>query len=348
MCIIFRNNSIDSYIKFGYWFHKFITFSLFILFLVGFSLKAETEIILTSDLPSIDNPAYIEQINCEDTNCISLFLKHENSDEVWDKVYDLLGQNVGKVLVEVEESPSKIDSLENNLLREYLREIAKRSGKIAFEPYYINTRGEILPSPSTFLDIFTISFNIYQKLKSYFLYDRMKNYNAKILYHPLNHNILVYFFVHKSFGDICNTIYSRCDTLEYLDDDSFDYQLVEVLKNAKDKNQKVTVNFNKTTAFLPQAKIDIDSLVALNQSSRVYKWLVASKRVERQNVKKERFMTLQIAITIIDYSLKAYDYIQQYKMYSVASDWSARATYEETDKGSVLKSIVFELNQDKN
>jgi hypothetical protein len=300
-----------------------------------------TEHIHSAAFPNPKNPNYLEQISCDPKICIRLEMDESNSKAILEEVYNLIGKNAGKIVIEVTENSTKIDSPENENWKEYLREIAKRNGTVVFEPYYIQTRSLSLGLSDIplFGDIFRIGNTIYSRMRTYLLYSRMENYNAKVLYHPTTHEILLFYFVHKRHGSICDTVFSDCKAIEYLDDDIFDFQLQEAMTNHS--NQDILIQFHKTEANIPLAKIDLNTIISVNRSARLYKWLIASKDVEKKSVKKERFLTVQTAITVLDYSITAYDYIQAYRMYSNARNWKTSVSYEDTEDGMVLRSVHF-------
>lgn len=298
-----------------------------------------TEHIYSSDYPNPDSIGYSEQISCRENECIYLESDSHSQDEILKKTYDLMGQNAGKIVIEIL-NPTNITSKENEVWKEYIREIAKRDGTVVFEPYYIRTRGDIsLGDIPGFGDAIKLGYTIFTRLRTAWLYGRMENYHAKVLYHPTNRNILLYYFVNKSYGDICATVRSDCNTIEYLDDDIFDHQLQTALRSSQGKD--IVVHFHNTEATLPEVTLDMDSILSMTRSARMYKWLLASETVEKKNVKKERFITAPAVIKILDYSITAYDYVKAIQMYSHARSWKTVASYEETDKGQVLRTVQF-------
>jgi hypothetical protein len=318
---------------------------LLILFLIlNFSVSIysqDTESsIITLPLPDQKNTIYQEQISCSEKKCHKLELNFNNSKEVQDKVFELMGKQAGKILVEVTENPSTIESQENEVWKKYLREISQRKGLVVFEPYYINTRDLSLTDLPVYGDYFRLASTIYGRLNSLLVYGRMENYNAKVLFHPITHEILLFYFVHKDYGGLCNTVHSNCANIEYLDDEIFDLQMQEVL--LIEKRKEFTVQFNNKEATLPAFHIELEALLDINSSARLYKWLVASKESEAKPIQQDRFITLEAAIKVIDYSITVYDTIQKIRMYSNARTWKATAYYQETEKGKIIQSVHFQ------
>ena len=152
---------------------------------------------------------------------------------------------------------------------------------------------------------------------------------------------MMIFFVHKKYGDVCNTVYSNCKEIEYLDDDTFDLSLSTALKETAKTGQSVKVHFRQVNANLPDATLDLENIKKLNQSSRLFKWLVLTKKTEKKTAKRERFIGIETAITVLDYSLKLYDAIQKYKIYSPALNTRAEIVYVGNESGGEIKSVVF-------
>lgn len=289
-------------------------------------------------LPSPNKAKYEEQISCNES-CLKL--TYTGEDQVLDSVWEALGKNNGKIVVEVAVPKIKIDDPKMDTFLEYFREIAKRQGNVHFEPYYIGYKGMGLSDIPMFSDALGISMNLYRRFKSFFLYGRMENYNAKVLYHPKNHDILLIFFFHKNYGNLCDTVYSTCETIQYVDDDYFDLQLSKKLENVRIKNQPVEIRFDQVKAELPQAKLDIDHILTANRSSRVYKWLILSKDTELKKISRERFIDLGLVITILDYTLKAYELIESIQLYMPIRSLKSEVVYEESNDGKIIKSIVI-------
>lgn len=304
------------------------------------SCDESNEPILTSSSVNISNPNYIEQISCEERKCHKLELTDFNLNEIQDRVFELMGKEAGKIFIEVQENSKTISDEKNELWLKYLREIANRKGRVIFEPIYIQTRDMSLNDIPLYGGYFKLGSSIYERLNSILFYGRMEHYNTKVLFHPKTHHIMAYFFVHKNYGSICKTIFSNCNSIQYIDDDVFDFQLEEAL--SKTKENFFIVEFTNTEANLPFFRMEIEALLEVNKSSRLYKWLVASKVSEAKPIVQERFLSLPIAIKIIDYSLSAYDLVQSIRMYSSARTWKTTTYFEESAKGKSIKFVHFE------
>ncbi|MDZ4727766.1 MAG: hypothetical protein SH817_16530 [Leptospira sp.] len=293
---------------------------------------------IANTLPSPNKAKYEEQISCYDS-CIKY--EYDGETKTVDKIWEELGKNSGKVLIEVTSPKIKIDDPKLEPFLEYFREISKRSGNVGFEPYYIGYRGFGLTEVPMFSDIIGISYNIFKRMRSYIVFGRLEKYNAKVLYHPTTHDIMLIFFFHRSYGNLCDTVYSTCDTLQYVDDDTFDLQLSKKLENLKNKNLPIEVKFDQVKAELPQAKLDLDHLLTANRSTRIYKWLIASKDTEIKKVQRERFIDLSLIVTILDYSIKAYEFIEAIQLYWPMRSLKAEVIYEDNSQGKVIQSIVI-------
>lgn len=319
----------------------------FIFLLLSFDISPEPTKKDTDDfdssfienvLPSPNKAKYEEQISC-DTSCTKF--QYDGEKKVIDEVWTALGKNSGKVLIEITSTKLKIDDPKLETFLEYFREISKRNGNVSFEPYYIGYKGLGLTDVPLFNDIIGISYNIYKRLRSYFLFSRLDHYNAKVLYHPKNQDILLIFFFQKSYGSLCDTVYSTCQTLQYVDDDTFDLQLSKKLSSPEFKYAPIEIKFDQVEAELPQAKLDLEHIQNANRSSRVYKWLIASKETDLKKVSRERFIDLSLVITILDYSLKAYELIETIQLYWPIRDLKTEVVYEETNDKKLVKSITI-------
>ncbi|TGL57916.1 hypothetical protein EHQ58_10960 [Leptospira ognonensis] len=289
-------------------------------------------------LPSPNKTKYEEQISC-DVSCIKF--QYDGETKIVDEVWSTLGKNSGKVLIEITSPKLKIDDPKLESFLEYFREISKRGGNVSFEPYYIGYKGLGLTDVPLFNDIFGISYNIFKRLKSYFLFSRLDHYYAKVLYHPKNQDILLIFFFQKSYGSLCDTVYSTCQTLQYVDDDTFDLQLSKKLSLPEFKYAPIEIKFDQVEAELPQAKLDLEHIQNANRSSRVYKWLIASKETDLKKVSRERFIDLSLVVTILDYSLKAYELIETIQLYWPIRNLKTEVVYEETGDKKLVKSITI-------
>ncbi|BDA78059.1 hypothetical protein LPTSP3_g09890 [Leptospira kobayashii] len=290
-------------------------------------------------LPSPNKEKFEEQISCNKEDCIQIPFTKENKNisQIWNE----LGKNSGKVVVEIKDKNLKIDDESLEDLVEYLREISKRDGNVSFEPYYIGIRAFGFTDIPVFKDLFGVSYNIYKRIKSVLVFSRMKHYNAKVLYHPVTHEIMLFYFFHKNYGNLCDTVYSTCTSLQYVDDDFFDFQLSQALSKSEKNNAPIEIKFQQVSAELPQVKLDIDHLLAANRSSRLYKWLIASKETDTKKIKQERFLDLSLVVSILDYSLKAYEFVEAIQLYMPVRKMKSEVVYDDSTGNKVVKSVVF-------
>jgi hypothetical protein len=285
----------------------------------------------------------LEQISCPDSECVTVYFN--KLSEIDDKLGDLINKNAGKILIDLYSHQNKLDSDKLEDLVSYLREIGEGGGQVVIEPLYIKERGiEKLDIPFI-KDLGLITFDIFTRVKNTIKYRNTKNYNAKIIYHPKNHNILLAFFIHKSYGDICNTIYSNCKELEYLDDETFDHSLSQALKKSRVDKQPIKINFKQVGAKLFDSKLDLDNFKKLNQSARLYKWLLLSQKSISKPIKKERFLGVTEALTILDYSIALYDKYKEIKLYSPVRKATAEVNYSGKEKGGNIESVVFRISE---
>ncbi|WP_246836771.1 hypothetical protein [Leptospira kmetyi] len=299
------------------------------------------ESISYSPPPDPSDSIYAEQISCHPNDCITLKLEDILAEGVKSKISDLMSQNAGKILIDTSNSPRKIDSEDLDDIRTVLEEISKRDGKVAIEKLHIAIRAFQLPDPPFLKDVGFVGWDVFKRIYKKVYYRRTSDYHAKVLYHPENLNIFLVYFVHRKYGDICNTVFSSCNEIEYLDDDTFDLQLSGALKESKEKKVPVKVAFRQTPALLPEAKIDLDYLKGVNRSARIYKWMAASKEREVKPVTKSRFLVFQAVVTAIDYSLTVYDMISSLIMYKPATERKIEVNYVDTDQGKKIDSVIF-------
>ncbi|MCB1190396.1 MAG: hypothetical protein H7A23_22115 [Leptospiraceae bacterium] len=290
------------------------------------------------------NNNYNEQISCHPTNCVQV--EYDQYEELDEQISKLMGENTGKFLIKMQNYTLNMESKELEDVLQYLRELSKRDGKVSIEPYYMGTREMSIPVP-VIKDVALTGWDVYKRIKNRIKYRNTKQYNAKVLIHPKHSTVMMVFFVHKNYGDMCNTIYSNCEELEYIDDETFDQNLSKTLKEAAQNNKVVRVNFSQKSAVLPEAKIDLGLLGQMNDSVRIYKWLIATKETKKKSVSQERFLTFQLALSIVDYSLKAYDLVKSILMYSPAFKTTAEVTYIGNEKGGKIQSVVFSPYKEK-
>ena len=293
---------------------------------------------LNMDLSYLKEENQSKQISCEKENCIELTF--DDYDEIDEKLHALMEQNAGKILIKMRYYNKKVGDEELTSVVSYIREITKRKGKVSIEPYYIGERGIVSHIP-VLKDVGIRGWDIYTRVRDAIKYKKTENYHAKILYHPRLYNVMMIFFVHKNYGNVCDTIYSACRVIEYLNDDTFDASLSTSIQEAKETNQPIQVSFNQTPAKLPEFKIDISTLKQMNQSSRLYKWFVATKETKKKKIVRERFLGITTVVSIIDYSMTAYDLVQQYILYKPAFSTIAEVSYSGEEKGGSIESVVF-------
>ncbi|EQA37308.1 hypothetical protein LEP1GSC047_4092 [Leptospira inadai serovar Lyme str. 10] len=289
---------------------------------------------------------YEEQISCHKEDCIQYTLDDLNEKGGKSELKRLLSENVGKVFIDTVSKRLKLgdDGLED--IRDFLLEISKRDGRVAVEKLHIATRGLEIPQPPLLKDVGFVGWNVFKRVYRGIYYRPTTNYNAKVLYNPTTGNIAMVFIVHKRYGDICETVFASCNEIEYLDEDTFDLQLSTAIKESKEKGLPVRVNFRQVEATLPETRLEWDNLKNMGRSARMYKWLAAAKDRDVKPVVKSRFLPLQAALTVIDYSLSVYDWIGKYVMYKPATDTNAEVLYTEkiNPEGKVsrsLHSVVF-------
>lgn len=323
--------SILSFFKF---FFLILLFSISIFHLQAEEFSSEFQ---TVDLPSPNKKDYEEQIKCQVETCKKI---QYTSDETYlEEVWTELGKNGGKLVVNFLDSPMKITDPKMEDMTEYLREIAKRDGHVSFEPFYMATRAIGITDVPVVKDLFGLSYNIYKRIRSFVKFGRMEHYNAKVLYHPTNGKVLQIFFFHKNYGNLCETVYSTCDRIEYIDDELFDKQLS--LRLSEPTQRGIEIRFGQTPAILPTTKLDLGNLLDTNRSARLYKWLIISKKTETKTVVRERFLSLELAIKALDYTLSAYELVETIQLYLPARSKQAEVTYEETEEGKQVRSVVF-------
>lgn len=326
----------------------FLPLTVFIfLSLISFSAQVQAED-FTSEfqevhLPSPNKADYEEQIKCQDLYCKKIPYTEDGKylSEVWEE----LGKNSGKVVVDYLDSPLSLSESRMDDITEYLREIARRDGHVSLEPFYIASRGIGFTDVPIVKDVFGLSYNLYKRIRSAIKFGRMGHYNAKVLYHPTTGKVLQVFFFHKNFGNLCNTVYSTCDRIEYIDDELFDKQLS--LRLGDSHSRGIEVRFNQTPAILPQMKLDIGNLLDTNRSARLYKWLIITKKTDTKTVTRERFLGVELAIKALDYTLSAYEIVEAVQLYMPARSKQAEVVYEDTEEGRVLKSVIFYPAPDK-
>ncbi len=290
---------------------------------------------------------YEEQISCHKEDCIQYSLSDLEAKGGKSELKRLLSENAGKVLIDTSAKPLKLGDDELEDVRDFLLEISKREGRVAIEKLHIAIRGLEFPEPPILKDVGFVGWNVIKRIYRGIYFKPTGDYNAKVLYHPGNGKIYLIFLVHKRYGDICETVFSQCNEIEYLDEDTFDLQLSTAIQESKQKGIPVRVNFKQTEANLPETKLEWENLKNIGRSARMYKWLAVPKETELKPVSRSRFLPFQLALTVVDYSLSVYDWVNQIIMYKPAKDTKAEVLYTEKvsadGKSSYrsLHSVVF-------
>ncbi|MEM7183963.1 MAG: hypothetical protein AAF518_23865, partial [Spirochaetota bacterium] len=279
------------------------------------------------------------QISCPEKKCVRV--NYQEYEELDGKINDLMSKGAGKIFIQMKYYNKRLNDEELEDVLAYMREISKRQGRVSVEPYYIRQRSLADLKIPVIKDFALRFWDIYSRIRNSIKYRHTENYNAKILYHPRYYNVMMVFFIHKNYGDVCDTVYSTCKIVEYIDDETFDQTLSKALEDATSKKYPVKVVFNQDVANLPDTKINLETLKKLNHSSRLYKWLIVTKETEKKSIKKERFLTAELVVNLIDYSITAYDWVKQYLLYRPAFQTKAEVTYSGQERGGKIVSVVF-------
>lgn len=280
-----------------------------------------------------------EQISCSEKDCITI--DYSDYSELDEQIHELMSQNAGKIFIQMRHYNLYLNDEPLAPVVRYFKEISERDGKVSIEPYYIAERAVGKLSFSFIKDTGMLSFDIYKRARDSIYYRHTKNYNAKALYHPKYYTVMMIFFVHKNYGDVCQSIFSDCTKIEYLDDDSFDLSLSTALRDAKEKNKTIQVFFHQEKAKTFEAKLDKENIKQLGKSIRLYKWLILAKETKKKPLKRERFLGANLVVTILDYSLTLYDLYKQYKIYEPVLDLKAELLYTGSENGGNIESVVF-------
>lgn len=292
------------------------------------------------EVQSSEREKYNEQVSCHEKDCT--VLGYENFSELEDKIAEKMDENAGKFLIRVNTySRKKLSDpeLENVLI--YLREITKREGKVSIEPYYKAERSAPSLGFSFAKDSLMVTYNIYSRIRDSIKYRHTKNYHAKVILHPKHHTVMLIYFVHRQFGDVCSSVFSNCREVEYVDDDTFDMSLSTALKESMKDKKPVQVRFTQANAKIFEAKLDWDHLMAMKDSARMYKWLILTKKTEQKPIKRDRMLGIEVVITVLDYSLTIYDKLKEYKMYSPVFEANAEVAYIGNAPSGDIKSVTF-------
>lgn len=280
-----------------------------------------------------------EQISCNEKDCI--MVEYSDYSELDEKIHSLMSQNAGKFLIQMKHYNLLLTDESLQGVVRYFKEISEREGKVSIEPYYIAERSVAKLGFSFVKDAGMLSYDIYNRIRDSVYYRHTKNYHAKVLYHPKYYTVMMIFFIHRMYGDVCQNVFSNCTQIEYLDDDSFDLSLSTALKEAKAQGKTVQVFFRQEKARTLDYKLDKENIKQLGKSIRLYKWLILSKKTEMKPVRRERFLGASLVVTVLDYSLTLYDLYKQYKIYEPVLDVKAEVSYSGSEKGGNIESITF-------
>ncbi len=198
---------------------------------------------------------YTEQISCHPNDCISLKLEELLSEGVRSEIAGFMSENAGKILIDTSDSPRKIDSEDLEDIRTFLEEISKRNGKVVIEKLHIAIRSFQLPDPPFLKDVGLVGWNVFKRIYRKIYFRNTSDYHAKVLYHPETLNIFLVYFVHRKYGDICNTVFANCNEIEYLDDDTFDLQLSGALGNPGKRGSRLGLPFVKPKRFFRKRRL---------------------------------------------------------------------------------------------
>lgn len=321
-----------------------LLFSIFVIFLATTSCSTPARTIQETGMRRVKletspiETAQLEQISCNPVDC--KFIDYNSLSEVDEKINDEMSLNTGKILLDLKQNRYKLSDSEMDDFLAYLREITKRDGQVTIEPLYIKERSNLSDLP-LIKDLGFTALDIYSRIRNTIKYRHTKNYNAKVIFHPKTHYILMIFFVHNSYGDICNTIYSSCNEIEYLDDETFDQSLSQALKYTNQDSKPVKVSFRQIDAKLFEAKLDLENMKKLNRTARLFKWLVLTKKTTKKPIKRERVIGLSETLSILNYSITLYDYYKDILLYAPARNVQAEVYYTGKEEGGKIESVVF-------
>lgn len=282
----------------------------------------------------------IQQIPCPADSCIQVPFSTKDRDGV---VESLLEKETPVVILNLENHPLPLESLFLEKTRTYLREVSKRDGRIVYEPIAHTDRSlltyTMLPVAK---DVVLVSLNVFERIYNYFRYDEAGDYNVKIVYNPANKNRILYVaYIHRNMGDPCHVLYSDCQSLEFFDGEAFDQELSRRLRDSAKTGQPVRVTFSGKNVVMPGKGLDLESITGTGESFRVYKWFLASKRVEALPRVTEKFLPLNLVVNVIDLGLKIYDLVEAWILYEPASNRVLQVRYTGKLENGTIDSMVF-------
>ncbi len=281
-----------------------------------------------------------EQISCDESNCTKLFF---SARRIADELPPLFEQGTTRILIDFGVSRPRLNDSELDPLRPYLREIAKRGGRVIVEPISIGVRSDQAITAPLAGDLIGVGYDIFERVYNYFRYAEMDHYHAKALTDPGSGRLLMLYFVHRNLGDPCTALYSRCDVIEYFDQEIFDQSLSRALREAAASGKSVQVSFAHTNATLPEATLNLNALQQMGASARLYKWLIAAGENETRELPPpgSRLLPLAAVVGAIKYSIQAYDLVKAVQLYLPARQMNAELYYRAGPEGKVVQSVVF-------
>lgn len=141
-----------------------------------------------------------EQIQCKPADCVQVYFPG-NSEEMEARLSPLFDQKAGKILVQFKIEQPKLTGESMDSIRAYIREIAKRGGRVTVEPLYIGYRGGTFPPVPLVSDMLSVGYSLASRVYNYFAFKEMELYHAKVLIHPQTQKVVYVYFVHRSYGD---------------------------------------------------------------------------------------------------------------------------------------------------
>ena len=300
----------------------------------------------SGDAPTKDEPAKTEpsgsttagkeQIRCPKEECLEIRFNPKTTHE---RLAEALDKRTGMILVDFEGWALPFGDEQLTELNRYIHGVAERDGRVLLEPVYIGTR-ETFKIPLVH-DVISTGYDVASRAYSLWKYRGTGNYHVKVLYHPTKRHVLFVYFIHKNFGDVCVTLRSRCDVVEYTDSETFDLALSKQLERAIREGKEVRVVFTGKRPILPEAGLSVRALTDASDSLRIYKWMAASGEVRRRSMVRQRMIGINAVTSAIDLGLKAYDLVKAYLMYKPARSMKAEVQTGPVDGGSEVQLIIF-------
>ena len=277
-----------------------------------------------------------EQLRCPKELCLELKFDPKTTH---DQIGEALGKGSGMVLVDFDGWAISLGDKDLEPLNRYIHGVAERDGRVLLEPVYIGTR-EIIKIPLLH-DVITTGYDVASRAYSLWKYRDTRNYHAKVLYHPTKKHLMFVYFIHRNFGDVCVTLRSRCDVVEYTDSETFDLALSKQLERAIQEGKEVRVVFTGKKPVLPQAELTARAITNAKDSVRIYKWMVASGEVRKRSMVKQRVIGLNAVTSAINFGLKTYDLVKAYLMYRPARSMKAEVQTSPAEGGNEVQLIIF-------